>query len=147
MPEPKDLSPWAHPKASKWFDVLLERSGLIEEIETQLHKDDDIPDIESARLLISILAMLGRPGIWPERHQRVLVKAASKVNRMINQQCEKSETRDRKKKKPLTLEQHQRSAQASIAIEVELEMVRRWGGASNRQSPIKQPPSWGEFWG
>ncbi len=146
MEDQTNLAPWAHPKASRWFETLLERSGLIEDIEQQIQQNDEAFDLQSARLLLSILALLGRPGIWPERHRRVLAKVANKANRLMSQQ-ESQTTARNSKRTPMTLEQHQRSGKANEAMEIEIEMVRRWAGASNRQTEIKQPPTWGEYWG
>ena len=146
MPNETNLAPWSHPKAQRWFDTLLERSGFIQEIEDQTHLDDSQWDVSRARIVLSFLVMLGRPGIWPDRHRGVLNRAASKANRTLENPADRPVETGRRKKRPLTLEQHQKTNQAKSAIMKEIEIVRRRAGMSNRKMPIKQPPQWGKFW-
>ena len=144
-PEQNNLSPWSHPKARYWFETILQKSGFVEEIEDQVNQAEALLDVESGRLLLAILAMMGRPGMWPKQHKRVLAKAANTVNRMAGKSDNAGDATQ--KKRPITLGEHQRQEQAKSALATEVEIVRRWGGMSNRSTEIKQPEAWGKFWG
>lgn len=146
MDDTTQLSPWAHPKAQQWFETLLERSGFIEEIEEQIVKEDDFLELPAARLMIALLVLLGRPGIWPERHRRALARAVSKVKRIAGKQANPDSAKNGGRR-PLTLDEHRRTSVAANAIEEELEIVRRWAAMSNRRTPIRPPATWDDFWG
>lgn len=141
----KDLSPWAHPKAQKWFETLLERSGFINEVEDNLQHDEDLFELSHGRMLLALLILLGREGIWPESKKRVLQRAASKINAAANRSDESSDTK-RKKTSPLTVDEHRRKSAAKAAISAELELLRRRAGMSNLKRTVPQPNTWNEFW-
>ncbi|MEM7456594.1 MAG: hypothetical protein AAF456_19775 [Planctomycetota bacterium] len=145
MTETSDLSPFAHPKAQRYFATLLERSGFVAEVEEILQLDDDILELSHTRLLSAILLFIGRPGIWPDEQKRVLARAASRLSRQ-SKQIQESGNQPKKKRKPLTLSQHQRLSELEETIKVELELLRRRAGVSNRVSKIAQPESWGKLW-
>ena len=144
--EVNNLSPWAHPKATQWFEAVLEKSGFLEEVEQQVNQAETLLDVQSGRLLLAMLVMLGRPGVWPAMHRKVLARAANSVNR-ISTKAASSDSGATRSRKPITLDEHQRKEKAKLALATEVEIVRRWAGVSNRSTEIKQPESWGEYWG
>lgn len=144
MQDENNLSPWAHPKAQRWFATLLERSGFIAEIEDTLQLDDSHFELGHGRMMLALMIMLGRPGIWPDDKKRVLNRAASKVNKLANDDSPKASSG--KKPKPLSLDQHQRNAKAKKAVQDEIEIVRRRAGMSNRKSKLPPPETWKGFW-
>ena len=144
MSELNDLSPWAHPKAQRWFESLLERSGFVSEVEDVVQLDQDHFELPHARMLLALLILLGRPGIWPEDKQRVLQRAASRIAKAAEQ--DSGGVSVGKKAKPVTLDQHKRNTVAKKSIEAELEMLRRRAGMSNRKSKLPPPPTWTNFW-
>lgn len=144
MLEDNDLSPWAHPKAQRWFATLLERSGFINEVEDTVNLTDDHLELAHCRMLLALLILLGRPGIWPEDKNRVLQRAASKINNIAKKSQVIQPTS--KKAKPLSIEQHKRNSVSRTAIQVELELLRRRAGISNRKSKLPMPSTWGKFW-
>ena len=148
MSNPTQLAPWAHPKAQKWFETILEKSGFIEEIEEQVNQQTDLLDVESGRMLLAMLVLLGRPGIWPAQHKMVLARAANRVDRLAKGQANGANGGASKppSNKPLTIREHQQQSTSVTALQEEVEIVRRWGGASKRKTKIDQPESWGEFW-
>ena len=144
MSESNDLSPWAHIKAQRWFETLLERSGFINEIEDTVNLDADHMELSHGRMMLALLILLGRPGIWPEEKKRVLQRAVSRVSKMANEAEGKSAPTA--KQKPLTIDQHKRKTAAQKAIQDELEILRRRAGMSNRKSKLPPPVSWKHFW-
>lgn len=140
-----DLSPWAHPKAQRWFATLLERSGFISEIEDTVQLDDDHLDLPHGRMMLALLILLGRNGIWPEEKKRVLQRAASRISKLASQ-GPAAPIAQKKKHRPLTLAQHKRNTVAQKAIQVELEFLRRRAGMSNRTSKLTPPVTWKNFW-
>ena len=146
MPEKSsDLSPWAHPKAQRWFETLLERSGFINEIEDTVQLDNDHLELSHGRMMLALLILFGRAGIWPEDKKRVLQKAASRISKLANQ-GPVAPVADKKKQKPLTLDQHKRNTVAQKAVQEELEYLRRRAGMSNRTSHLRPPTTWKNFW-
>ncbi len=143
MATESNLSPFAHPKAQRYFATLLERSGLIREIEDTLQLTDDNLDLSHIRLLSAMLILLGRPGIWPTDKQRVLARASTRLSGISKRDANLPTD---KRTKPLSLDQHNLHDQLMASIKTELELLRRRGGISNRVSSIEQPDSWGKFW-
>ena len=142
--EDNDLAPWAHPKAKKWFATLIERSGFANQIEDTLQLNDDQWELAHGRIILAMLIIMGRPGIWPDDKARVLQRTASKINALSKLAGNSAPAN--KSSKPLTIEQHQRNSSANAAINDELELLRRRAGMSNRKSPMQQPKTWGRFW-
>ena len=143
--EPNELSPWAHTKAQRWFETLLERSGFINEIEDMVNLDEDHMDLSHGRMMLALLNLLGRPGIWPESKKRVLQRSVSRITR-LGAQSKDATINVGKKQQPLTIDEHKRKTAAQKAIQDELEILRRRAGMSNRKSKLNAPVTWTNFW-
>lgn len=139
MDEPRDgLAPWAHPKAQEWFEAIFRRSGLIENIENLLHRHAKELTIERLRALVSILLLLGRPGVWPSDQ---ILQLRQIVQSLIRLRTEVASTR-----KAQTIEGHQLTHQLLQHLDEELELLRRQTGVSRRVGSSSRPQTWNKFW-
>lgn len=134
------LAPWAHPKAKKWFDELFAQSGLVMKLRDVLDNPEQPISPSEARLLMSVITILGHKGVWPSDQRKDLQRLGMKLGNLARKK-EDDETG-----KPLTMEQHRQRQAIREEVENELEFLRRITGMSNRVSDIFLPKSWGQFW-
>ena len=141
MSKKAGIAPWSHHNARQWFEALLSKSRFIDHVETVCEKRDSGLDIPRARVFASVLIMLGRPGIWPDKHADLLHSVTKKLDRVL-----KNPAPNVKSKTPLSLDEHRIRGLHSQAFEFELEMLKRRTGISVRKSVLRKPPSWKMFW-
>jgi hypothetical protein len=140
MSKSTDLSPWAHPKAKRWFHELIEDNMFALAIDDEISKSEQQKEFDSVRAILAITLLLGRDGIWPENRKTVL-RAVARTAAKIS----KSDA-PRESNQPMTVAEHQANAAHDEAIRQELEMLRRRLGMSNRKSALQPPASWGNLW-
>ena len=119
----------------------MDKSGLIDHVATIAEAQDDWLDIPQARIMTSVLIMLARPGIWPEKHVDLIRTVAGKFDRLA-----KSNSADTHSNVPLSMEEHRLRGLYLKAIESELEIIKRRAGTSLRKSILRKPPTWKQFW-
>lgn len=139
MTATNDLSPWAHPKSQAWFGTLLNRSGMLAEIEQFVEQPQDRINVPECRLVLMFLIILARPGIWPDGYENILNTAVEKVSEIVKQ---KQSTTNKK----MTMAEHRQHSVLMDEIRQELEILRRRIGKSKLQTPIGQPGTWKNFW-
>lgn len=139
MRDQNDLSPWAHPKAQAWYGTLLERSGMMAEIEQFMQIPDDLINVAECRVALMFLIILARPGIWPSGEEETLVSAEKKVSEIIKK---KQSTTNKK----MTMAEHQKHGVIMDEIRQELEILRRRIGKSKLKNKVGQPGTWKNFW-
>ena len=139
MPPTNDLSPWAHRKSHAWFETLLERSGMLLEIERFVEQPVDRISVPECRIVLMLLITLARPGIWPPNNDHILALAEEKVSEIIKQ-------RQSTTNKKMTMAEHRKHGILMEEMRQELEILRRRIGKSNLKTPIGQPPTWKKFW-
>lgn len=139
MSDHTDISPWAHPKAQMWFETVFDRSGLLLELRDSIIRNDPPLNRERRRLIISMLILMGRPGIWPSNQQ-------SMFRQIVELILENHQADNGKAPPSLTIEEHKRYSVVTEAYTQELEVLKRIAGLSQRRSPVKQPSAWRGFW-
>lgn len=139
MNETTGITPWSHPKAQEWFEVLFDRTGALLSIHDEIFKHGREFELGQVRMFASILILLGRDGIWPRNQQTDLVKIVERLNEVFRRLIADS-------KPPLTIEEHRLYTIHVAQAEHELEMLRRTVGLSRRMSKLGQPSSWTGFW-
>lgn len=134
------LAPWAHPRAQQWFEQLFEQSGLVMRLRDAVENTEQPISADEARLLMVIVTVLGREGIWPSNQRSELQRLTMKLGRLAKKTESENGT------KPLSLDEHRRRKAIAEEVELELEFLRRISGISKRVSEINTPKSWGKFW-
>ncbi len=119
----------------------MDKSGLVDHVATISEANDDWLDIPQARIMTSILIMLGRPGIWPEKHVDLIRTVAEKFDRLSKNIAPNSHA-----SRPLSMEEHRVRNLYLKAIEAELEIIKRRTGISIRKTTLRKPPTWKQFW-
>ncbi len=139
MTATNDLSPWAHPKSQAWFETLLNRSGMLAEIERFMEQPVDRINVPECRLVLMFLIILARPGIWPPGYENILTTAEEKVSEIIKQKQSMSNQK-------MTMAEHQKHGVLMDEIRQELEILRRRIGKSKLKTGVGQPGTWKNFW-
>jgi hypothetical protein len=132
------LSPWAHPKAQEWFEAVFKRSGIIENIENSLTRHAKELTVERLRALVSLLILLGRPGVWPSDQVLQLRKM---VQMLVQLRADAAHV-----KRAQTIEGHQQMHQLLANLDEELDILRRQTGVSRRIVSASRPRTWSKFW-
>ena len=83
MSETTDLSPWAHPKAQRWFHDLIEDSMLALSLDDELEQCEKVNELDKIRMILALALFLGREGIWPESRNNILIGAARTASNVI----------------------------------------------------------------
>jgi len=131
-------SPWAHPKAQRWFAELFDKSSLPLMIEDTVERPLVESNEEVTRLMLALTLLLGRDGIWPEQRKHILRTVARRAAEFDAEDGSVSG-------KPMTMADHRVKGMQQQEIKVELEHLRRRIGMSNRKNKLA-PPAWGKFW-
>ena len=139
MSSETDLAPWAHPKAKRWYETLLKRSGMMAEIEHLMSRPADQLSISQCRVVLTFIIVLGRPGIWPKEYNDILDLVEKKISQVASQN--QSVTSEK-----LTLADHQRRGAVLTEIQQELEILRRRIGRSRLKRKLGPPKTWRNFW-
>jgi len=134
-----DLSPWAHPKSQAWFETLLKRSGMLDDLERFVERPLERIEVGECRLVLMLLIILARPGIWPPGYENILAIAEQKVTEIVKQ------TQSRTNRK-MTMAQHRQHGVLMEEVRAELEVLRRRIGKSSLKTPIHRPSTWKDFW-
>ncbi|MCH2183053.1 MAG: hypothetical protein MK108_13700 [Mariniblastus sp.] len=134
-----DLSPWAHPKSQAWFEMLFKRSGMLDELERFVAQPLEQIEVPECRMVLMLLIILARPGIWPSGYDDVLVLAEQKVTEIVKQTQSKTNRK-------MTMAQHQQHGVLMDEIRYELEVLRRRIGKSSLKTRIHRPATWKDFW-
>jgi hypothetical protein len=135
-----DLSPWAHPKAKRWFESLFEDSSFPLALDDEIAKAENQNDFEKIRVILALALLVGRPGMWPESRNgllRAAVRAAHHVS---------STTPGQKEGRAMTIAEAKGRTADHEAIRHEIELMRRRLKMSNRKSEIYPPMTWGNIW-
>jgi hypothetical protein len=140
MSEKEGLSPWAHPKAQRWFDNLIESNMFALAVDDEIAKCEADNDLEKARMLLAFALLLGREGMWPDGRTNVLKAAVRTCNRMAQQAPKTGPT------KAMTIAEHHGQNVQVDAVNHEVELMRRRLKMSNRVTEISPPASWGNLW-
>lgn len=135
-----DLSPWAHPKAQRWFEDLLERDLLPTALDDEIVQAVRGHEHEKVRVILALLLVLGRDGIWPTSRSNVLKSAVRGAEHLVKTPA------PIQGKKPLTLSEARGRTTQFETLQVEIEMMRRRLKMSNRKTPLDAPKSWGNLW-
>lgn len=134
-----ELSPWAHPKSQAWYEMLLKRSGMLDELERFVEQPVDRINIPECRMVLMFLITLARPGIWPHGYDNILALAEQKVTEIVKQTQSKTNQK-------MTMAQHQQHGAMMDEIRYELEVLRRRIGKSSLKTPLHRPATWKNFW-
>ena len=110
------------------------------ELEDEIRRPADDMDLGRTRMLMALLTMLGRPGIWPKSQRKLLQTAALKISRASKEKTAEASG------VPMTMDEHRKKAKLVTTIQDEVETLRRFAGVSNRKNKIGVPESWGTFW-
>lgn len=142
MSEPvniNEFSPWAHPKAQAWFEMVFERSGLIEMLVGAVESKQDPLTMPQQRLVACLCMLLGRPGIWPSNQNAAFQKIVLALlrNRRMG-------TGDGGR--PVTMTEHRSRLAFQENYEIELESLRRRVGLSKKINRLDKPRAWERFW-
>ncbi len=140
MTEKNDLSPWAHPKAQRWFHNVIESNMFALAIDDEVAKCEAGNDLEKARMLLAFALLLGREGMWPDSRNGVLKGTVRTCNRISKQ------VPDAGPSGAMTMAQHHGQNVQVEAVCHEIELMRRRLKMSNRVSEIRPPGSWGNLW-
>lgn len=139
MSDTSGISPWSHPKAQEWFELIFERSGALLNLQDEVHKHGSEFNISQLRMFASIFLLLGRDGLWPSNQQGDLIKVVEKLSETLRRLTVDS-------RPPLTVDEHKIFMVMASQAEHEIELLRRTVGLSKRISKLGQPPSWAGFW-
>ena len=133
-----DWSPWAHPKAKRWFVDLLEQTHLPLMMEHAIDQPDNSLDEGLARFMVAMGLLLGREGIWPEQRNPILRTIVRKGDAVTRRTGGPGGA-------PISLKEHKNQSTKREQFVEEVEIMRRRIGMSNRKNPL-DPPAWGKFW-
>ena len=140
MSDSTDLSPWAHPKAKRWFTNLIEENTFALAVDDELAQSINRNEFDKIRAILALAILLGREGVWPEGRANILrsvVRAAAHVSKGSGPE---------KVGGPMTMAEHQGHTLHDDAIHHELELLRRRLKMSNRKSQLDPPATWGNLW-
>lgn len=135
-----DLSPWAHPKTQGWFHQVLTRSGFLDDLERTLRQPVEKISLGQCRMILMMVILLGRPGIWPPGYEELLELVDQRVNEVLAIQQKPGVAQK------LTIHEHRQREAVMREVKVELEFLRRRIGKSRLKTPLSQPETWGNFW-
>ena len=140
MAESTDLAPWAHPKAKRWFESLIDDTSFALVLEDELVHAEKEKDYDKVRMIHALALIFGHQGIWPEHRMGLLKDCARAANRVLKDHDSGTVSG------PLTIAEHKGQSATDEAFRQELELLRRRLKMSNRKSMIGPPKSWGNFW-
>lgn len=140
MPDATDLAPWAHPKAKRWFQSLIENNSFALALEDELLQAEQAKDYDKIRMIHALALLLGHEGIWP-KHRKDVLKACVRASSKIVKDHETGPVGG-----PLTIAEHKDQSATDEAYLHEIELLRRRLKMSNRKSMIGAPNSWGNVW-
>lgn len=135
----ESLSPWAHPKAQEWIELILEKSDLLNAFQQTVMDESRTPNVHEIRVYEMLATLLGHPQIWPENRRQDFIRCATRLH-FVARQAQQDDPGFGKSFEP--------KAAKLIAEDwqVEVELVRRRGGISKRVVPLKLPLTWKRFW-
>ncbi len=139
-PAPFDLSPWAHPKAQRWFEELLEHHLLPTSLDNEVVDAVRNHELEKVRVILALVLLIGREGIWPASRNNVLKSAIRGADHLTKT------APPEQGKKPMTLVEHRGRALHTESLQQEIELLRRRLKMSNRKSTVEPPLTWGNLW-
>ncbi len=134
-----EFSPWAHPKSQAWFEMVFERSGLIEMLAAAVDSPHDPLTLPQQRLVASLCMILGRPGIWPSNQNATFQKIV--IGLLRNRRLGTGDV-----SRPVTMAEHRKRLAFNENYEIELESLRRRIGLSKKVNRLQQPRAWERFW-
>lgn len=140
MPDATDLSPWAHPKAKRWFHNLIEDNSFALALEDELVQAEQAKDYEKIRMIHALALLLGHEGIWPKHRDDVLKACVRASSRIVKDHD------TRPVEGPITIAEHKDQSATDEAFQQEIELLRRRLKMSNRKSTIGAPKAWGNIW-
>ena len=139
-PPPADLSPWAHPKAQRWFEELLEHHLLPTTLDNEVVAAVQHHELEKVRVILALALLIGREGIWPTSRNNVLKSAIRSADHLTKT------APPEQGKKPMSLMEHRGRALHTESLQQEIELLRRRLKLSNRRSTVEPPVTWGNLW-
>ena len=140
MVESTDLGPWAHPKAKRWFESLIDETSFALVLEEEIAQAEKAHDYDKIRIILALALIFGHQGIWPVHRSSFLKDCARTANRVLQNHDTGPVSG------PLTIAEHKGQSATDEAFRQELELLRRRLNMSNRKSMIGPPKSWGNFW-
>ncbi len=135
-----DLSPWAHPKTQGWFHQVLTRSGFMDDLERVLRQPAEKISLGQCRMILMLVILLGRPGIWPPGFEELLELVDQRVKEVLAVQQKPGVAQQ------LTITEHRQRTAVMREVKAELEILRRRIGKSRLKTRLSQPETWQDFW-
>ena len=140
MSNNSDLSPWAHPKTQRWFHQVLTRSGFLDDLERTLRQPAEKISLGQCRMILALIILLGRPGIWPPGFEEFLELVDQRINEVLALQQKPGVARK------LTIAEHRQREAVMREVKSELEILRRRIGKSRLKTRLSRPETWEDFW-